>query len=234
MKLWNLKNHPKTLQKLYDNRKALMRDIGQRSRWSIGLGIVLAAAAILMLLVANWVPTDHSEYINSQTDLFSIDNIDWYTSNLQKSDCMLNADCLERSLSFEKRDLAEIDQLSNASDSTMYLYLNFWIPEVILSKLSSHPTLTVGLPRFRYEKAELFLDGESVGKFYRSERIHLTLAQSSLQKQRPLSISFVMEILPSERTISGERNHSGLIVASQGGYHAYIQYLNLKSSGAVG
>lgn len=230
---------PGALQRLYQLRQEGRPEAGARSRPAIALSLFLLATATALLISTAWVPHDVRSYLASRPDIHPVEESSqrWVASPMTYEECDFGPSCLGRlrSLAVPKASLGEIDTLQNAGPGKARLLVGLNLPLDAFAPLSSLQVVTLSLPGFNFYRADLYIDGTFSGTFYQGQRLAVGLETEALTKKTgDLRIEAVFEVLQSDRTLAGNRNQEGVLVASQGEFERYRDFLGTKRANAAG
>ncbi|MDA9951436.1 SpoIIE family protein phosphatase [Oligoflexaceae bacterium] len=223
-------------QRLYQQRKSALNGRSPRDRWTVSICVAFIVAAIMMLIVSSWVPTTFDDYINSQAKLSNpkFDDLKFYATALEDSECKFDINCIEKSQAFEQVSITDIDSIVNTHKENRFLSVNIKIPRKFFSALENEPIFVINLPNFRFKQAKLYQNRDFVGQYFRIDDLIATFEREKLDNITHFSLTVVFEILPSDRSIAGWRSLDGILLASQVDFEKYRNYASLKSSGTVG
>lgn len=226
------------MQKLYALRQEGRRSDGVRSRPTTLICAAMALLSIALLLSTSWVPTDVKAYIASRTHIFTMDDADltWSATEFHYGACgKTTADChkILRTSGGVLQPLAAIDQMTNDKGEPAMLLARVKVASTFLERLADSKIIVVSLPNFEYKRAHLFRNGAFVSTFHNSARPFVQLEVQALEAVPVFDFELLMEILPSNRPIAGNRAQDGLLVASQNEFERYRDFVGaIRQNGA--
>ena len=230
-----------TIIEMYDNRRSLLKQTGERNRYTIILGSTMVVLCFAMLTATTWIPSSIKPYLSSKSDIFSIpnDSINWQATNLANQSCDSTNNCVESmSDRLKPVTLDQIDQIkNNQSDSPLLTMLRLNIDKKSVEKLSNNQVFVIILPDFDYKSAQIFLGSDQhLNTFFNNRKISVTLPSNTLSSsEKFIEINIALQVAPdTERSIAGTRNEAGVLASSQREFTRYEEYLATKNSRAVG
>jgi hypothetical protein len=205
------------LERLYQHRQKTRNQNGVRTRGAVLVCLALLFIATTLLVATAWVPHDVRSYLATRSAIFTFDEqtVSWRMDQ-------------------KPTTLATIDTFVNKSSAPVEVTLDLSLPQKVFSPLSAEQVIVVSLPGFNFHHAKLFRDGQMIATYLRGQAIQVRFEAASLLNASHLNLSLVLEVLPSERSLAGIRNHAGVLVGSPSEFERYRDFLGAKSSGAAG
>lgn len=227
------------MQRLYALRQEGRRSDGVRTRVATLLCLAMAVLSIALLVSTSWVPSDVNSYIASRSSIFHVEDqsLSWAAGEFTYGTCgKSQLDCyrLLRGQPLTAQPLAAIDSLINERGESARILVRLKVSVPVLERLPDEKIVVVALPSFNFNQAALYRNGTPVGTFFRGQKLVSILEAETFEKGALLEFDAVMEVLSSDRTLSGTRNQEGVLVASQGEYERYRDFVGAKRMNAAG
>ncbi len=217
-------------QALYDARRRTGPERGTRSKSTILLLSGVFLAIIAMIVTAYGVQRDDHAYLRDRSGVVVIDDKDllWrHTEFLSVDKCASIADCRKtlREASWSSPALwSNVYQKKNPHDNDAYILLSTTVPKKYFFQVVSSGAAMLVLPRMRFARADIFINGKFEGGFVKSIPWAIPVEEiSALDKD--LEVEVLLRRSPSPSGIG--LINAPAFVATVDAYDAYWNHVSL-------
>ena len=220
------------LTKIYERRRSRAPD--QNNRTLGNVLIVLAVLFGLMTFVSSMVIVDRdaNSYLKTRNRVSIFDENENQWKFGIKNSCSDPVDCASFNLSdivtMEPKNLERIGALAEYNKDRRLLRIQTEIKTHEWQSLSEFLTLVISLPNFKYNKADVYLNGLRQRSFFLSRAISFPFETSAYRGQT-LTVDLLLEALPGESFAAGKS--TPLFVSTQSEFEKFNDYLALQRGG---
>lgn len=220
------------LAQLYDSRRAGAPD--QNNRTVGNVLIVLGIFFGIMTFVTSTfiVDRESGSYLKSRNRIILLDQSEQKWMIAVSQPCSGSADCdtfaLVDTPALEPQNLNSASLMAADSSGRRLLRLQTAIKPEEWQSLSEFLTLVVSLPAMKFNKADVYLNGQKQRSFFLSRAISFPF-ETKDYRGGSLTVDVLLEILPGESFVAGKS--SPLFVSTQAEFEKFNDYLALQRGG---